>query len=94
MMRTTLLWLSEQPRIFRFVRSNPLARKFAARFVAGETITTAVEAVRDLNRRKITATLDLLGESISREADAALEAISAGLPTVADKPMRCTSRPQ
>jgi proline dehydrogenase len=71
MMRTTLLWLSEQPRIFRFVRSNPLARKFAARFVAGETITTAVEAVRDLNRRKITATLDLLGESISREADAA-----------------------
>lgn len=71
MMRTTLLWLSEQPRIFRFVRRNPLARKFAARFVAGETITTAVEAVRDLNRRKITATLDLLGESISREADAA-----------------------
>lgn len=71
MMRTTLLWLSEQPRIFRFVRSNPLARKFAARFVAGETITSAVEAVRDLNRRKITATLDLLGESISREADAA-----------------------
>lgn len=71
MMRTTLLWLSEQPRIFRFVRSNPLARKFAARFVAGETITTAVDAVRDLNRRKITATLDLLGESISREADAA-----------------------
>ncbi|MDZ4863564.1 MAG: proline dehydrogenase family protein [Gemmatimonadota bacterium] len=71
MMRTSLLWLSEQPRIFRFVRSNPLARKFAARFVAGETITTAVEAVRDLNRRKITATLDLLGESISREADAA-----------------------
>ncbi len=71
MMRTSLLWLSEQPRIFRFVRSNPLARKFAARFVAGETITTAVDAVRDLNRRKITATLDLLGESISRETDAA-----------------------
>ena len=71
MMRTSLLWLSEQPRIFRFVRSNPLARKFASRFVAGETITTAVDAVRDLNRRKITATLDLLGESISREADAA-----------------------
>ena len=71
MMRTSLLWLSEQPQIFRFVRRNRLARKFASRFVAGETITTAVDAVRDLNRRKITATLDLLGESISKEADAA-----------------------
>ena len=71
MMRTSLLWLSEQPQVFRFVRSNPLARKFASRFVAGETITTAVDAVRDLNHRKITATLDLLGESISQEADAA-----------------------
>ncbi|MEO8636949.1 MAG: proline dehydrogenase family protein [Gemmatimonadales bacterium] len=71
MMRTSLLWLSEQPRIFRFVRSNPLARKFASRFVAGETITTAVDAVRDLNLRKITATLDLLGESVSKEEDAA-----------------------
>ena len=71
MMRTSLLWLSAQPRVFSFVRRNGLARKFAARFVAGDTVDTAVEAVRDLNRRKITATLDLLGESISQESDAA-----------------------
>ncbi len=71
MMRTGLLWLSEQPQVFRFVRSNPLARKFASRFVAGETVETAVEAARELNRRKITATLDLLGESITRESEAA-----------------------
>ena len=71
MMRTGLLWLSEQPQVFRFVRSNPLARKFASRFVAGETVDTAVEAARELNRRKITATLDLLGESITRESEAA-----------------------
>jgi proline dehydrogenase len=71
MMRTSLLWLSEQPRVFSFVRRNGLARKFASRFVAGETVDTAVDAVRELNRRKITATLDLLGESISRESDAA-----------------------
>ncbi len=70
MMRTSLLWLSNQPRVFSFVRRNGIARKFAARFVAGETVETAVEAARDLNRRKITATLDLLGESITREAEA------------------------
>jgi proline dehydrogenase len=70
MMRTGLLWLSEQPRVFSFVRRNGLARRFAARFVAGETVDSAVDAVRELNRRKITATLDLLGESISQESDA------------------------
>jgi proline dehydrogenase len=70
MMRTGLLWLSAQPRVFNFVRRNGLARKFAARFVAGETVDTAVEATRELNRRKISATLDLLGESITRESEA------------------------
>jgi len=70
MMRTGLLWLSAQPRVFSFVRRNGLARKFAARFVAGETVDTAVDAARDLNRRRITATLDLLGESISQESEA------------------------
>lgn len=71
MMRTGLLWLSAQPKVFSFVRRNGLARKFAARFVAGETVDSAVEATRDLNRRKVTATLDLLGESITRESEAA-----------------------
>jgi proline dehydrogenase len=71
MMRTGLLWLSNQPKVFSFVRRNGIARRFAARFVAGETVDTAVTAARDLNRRKITATLDLLGESITRESEAA-----------------------
>lgn len=70
MMRTGLLWLSEQQQVFRFVRGNPLARKFAHRFVAGETVESAVGAARDLNRRQITATLDLLGESITEAAQA------------------------
>jgi proline dehydrogenase len=70
MMRTGLLWLSEQPQVFRFVRRNALARKMASRFVAGETIDTAIEAVRDLNGRRITASLDLLGESVTRESEA------------------------
>jgi proline dehydrogenase len=70
MMRKSLLWLSEQPRVFQFVRRNGLARSFASRFVAGEEAATAVEAARTLNARGITASLDLLGESVTRDTDA------------------------
>lgn len=70
MLRQTFLFLSDQPAIFRFVRRNPLARRFANRFVAGETLETAVAAVRQLNARGITATLDLLGESVHNESEA------------------------
>jgi proline dehydrogenase len=70
MLRAGLLWLSEQPRIFRFVRSNGLARRFASRFVAGETIDSAVAALTDLNAAKISASLDLLGESVGNADEA------------------------
>jgi proline dehydrogenase len=52
------------------VRRNGLARRFASRFVAGESIDQGVEAARELSRRGITASLDLLGESVSAEAEA------------------------
>jgi len=64
MLRAAFLWLSEQPRIFRFVRKNRLARKLASRFVAGETIDEAMTTLRDLNNSNLSASLDLLGESV------------------------------
>lgn len=70
MLRAGLLWLSEQPRISRFVRSNRLAGRLAARFVAGETVDRALAALRDLNAARISATLDLLGESVTRPEEA------------------------
>lgn len=70
MLRAPLLWLSEQPQIFRFVRRSRLARRFASRFVAGETPEEGVAAVRELNRSGISATLDLLGESVTRPEEA------------------------
>ncbi len=70
MLRQGLLWLSQQNGIFRFVRSNPLARRFASRFVAGETIEEGVAAARELMARGITASLDLLGESVTRPDEA------------------------
>ena len=65
MMRSTFLWLSEHAGTFAFVKRNPLARRVASRFVAGETLDSAVEAGRRLNARDITVSLDLLGESVS-----------------------------
>jgi proline dehydrogenase len=70
MLRSALLYLSGQPQIFKFVRNNRLAKSFANRFVAGETLDTALAAVARLNARGITASLDLLGESVHNEAEA------------------------
>jgi proline dehydrogenase len=70
MLRSALLYLSGQQQIFRFVRNNRLAKSFAHRFVAGETLDTALAAVARLNARGITASLDLLGESVHNEAEA------------------------
>ncbi len=70
MLRSSLLYLSRQQRIFDFVKNVGFARQIASRFVAGETVTTAIEAVARLNDQGITASLDLLGESVTSEAEA------------------------
>src|SRR5438477_8239276 len=70
MLRTGLLWLSEQPRLFSVIRGNGLARRFASRFVAGETVEAAVAALSRLNAAGIRASLDLLGESVAGPAEA------------------------
>jgi proline dehydrogenase len=70
MFRAGLLWLSEQPRVFRFVRHNGVAKRFAARFVAGESVDSAVSVARDLNAIGLSTSLDLLGESVSRSEEA------------------------
>ena len=65
MLRSFLLYLSNQPQLFRIVRNNRLAQGFARRFVAGETLEDALAAVRALNARGISASLDELGESVT-----------------------------
>ncbi len=70
MLRKTLLYLSERKSLLAFAVHNPLARRVASRFVAGETLDAAVAAVRELNARGISASLDLLGESVSAAAEA------------------------
>ncbi len=70
MLRRTFLYLSEQQQIFRFVRRNRFAKGFAARFVAGETLEEALAATRLLNAKGISASLDLLGESVHNDREA------------------------
>jgi proline dehydrogenase len=70
MLRTTLLYLSRQQRVFDLIRNVGFARRMASRFVAGETIASACDAVAELKARGIMASLDLLGESVTAEAEA------------------------
>lgn len=70
MLRGALLYLSSQPKVFSFVRHNRMAKGFASRFVAGETMDTALAAVKTLNNKGITASLDFLGESVRNEKEA------------------------
>jgi proline dehydrogenase len=83
MIRSALLYLSNQGQVFRFVRNNRVAKRFANRFVAGETLETALDAVAKLNARGISASLDLLGESVHNEAEA--RAAGRGYITMLDR---------
>lgn len=70
MLRSLFLWLSEQRQIFEFLKKNGLARRAASRFVAGETVESALSVARGLNAKNITVSLDLLGESVSTPEEA------------------------
>ncbi|HSQ76558.1 MAG TPA: proline dehydrogenase family protein [Bacteroidota bacterium] len=47
-----------------------IIRYFAGRYIAGETLSMAVDCVRGLNREGVCATMDVLGEDISTRAEA------------------------
>jgi proline dehydrogenase len=70
LLRAFFLWLAHRRWLARLVLRIPFARRLPLRFVAGTTLDLAVQAVRDLNRAGLTATLDHLGESVSDQATA------------------------
>jgi proline dehydrogenase len=45
---------------------KPIVRRFAIRYVAGETLDDAVRTVRELSAEGAMATVDVLGESVTR----------------------------
>jgi len=64
-LRESIQYLAGNKRLRRTTVSSPLARRLAARFVAGETLQQAVQAIRETNRLGMHATLDHLGENVT-----------------------------
>ena len=75
MLKESMLYLARQNAIREFTQHNAVARRLARRWVAGETLDEAISVAHDLNRRRISASLDHLGESTNdaREATAATD---------------------
>ena len=72
--------MAASPAMGRWVTTNSTARRFATRFVAGESLDDAVTAARSLNAAQRMVSLDYLGESVSSEAEArAAAAIALGI---------------
>ncbi|MCF8564715.1 proline dehydrogenase family protein [Alicyclobacillus tolerans] len=69
LMRNILLFLAKNKLATKLAQSYGL-QAGASRFVAGDTISSAVDKVRDLNKHNILATLDHLGEFVGNEDEA------------------------
>lgn len=76
MLRSLLIYLSQAGWARKMMSNWRIARRVARRFVAGETEDEAIAAIRVLNEKGITATVDILGESVAdaNEANATVEA--------------------
>ncbi len=73
MLRAILLYFSGAAWARKIVMNWGFAQRMASRFIAGETLDDALDAVRRLNKDGLYATLDHLGENVTN----AEEAISA-----------------
>src|SRR5689334_11288870 len=70
MLRSFLIYLSRVAWAQKTITGSKLARRAAARFVAGPTIDDALRAVSALNEKGINATLDQLGEHTTNAMEA------------------------
>jgi proline dehydrogenase len=67
--KSAFLYLSKSERFKKFLTRFRSFNNVTRRFVAGEKLPDAVEAIRQLNRQGISASFDHLGESINSEAE-------------------------
>ena len=63
MMRSVLLAVTERSVTKMLVTDTPVGRAVARRFVAGDTLASAIEVTGDLNRQGLKVSLDHLGEN-------------------------------
>ena len=73
MTRAALLYLSRQHGLKNIFGTFPGFKQVTRRFIAGENIDDALDAIRVLNAQGVTATFDHLGESTTVAAQAAAD---------------------
>jgi proline dehydrogenase len=71
--KSILLYLSNSPGFKTFLTRFKAFNNVTHRFVAGEELADAVAAIRQLNTKRIRASFDHLGESISSEVETRAE---------------------
>ena len=84
-LRALFLWLAHRRALGRLAMRTPILRRMPLRFVAGTVLDQAIAAVRALNSDGASATLDVLGESVTDRAaaDAAAAAYVATIERIA-----------
>jgi len=70
LLRSAFIALSTNKSMRRFSESSSIGRKLSSRFVAGLEVEDALRAAEMLNNHGMSATLDVLGESVTNEAEA------------------------
>jgi proline dehydrogenase len=81
-LRSTLLTLSHRKSLGNLATRVPVTRPMVRRFISGETFEEALPAIRRLHEQGMGTTVDVLGESVTHEADA--RAAAARYPNVLD----------
>ncbi|HUD99116.1 MAG TPA: proline dehydrogenase family protein [Bryobacteraceae bacterium] len=70
-MRTFFLFLSRQKHLRKWMETSGWARRFSARFVAGDNLPDALATCQRINAEGIAVTLDHLGENVTSLEEAA-----------------------
>jgi proline dehydrogenase len=70
LIRTSLLWASQNRRVERLVRSSRAMRPLVSRFMPGETIDAAMTAVRRLQSEGTPVIMTYLGENVGTDTAA------------------------
>ncbi len=70
LLRSSLLWASQNRRMERLVRSSRAMRPLVSRFMPGETLDEAMAAVRRLASEGTGVVMTYLGENVETDADA------------------------
>jgi proline dehydrogenase len=70
LLRSSLLWASQNKRVERIIRSSRAMRPLVSRFMPGETLDDAMAAVRRLRAEGTPVIMTYLGENVASDADA------------------------